>query len=98
MEGGHCPDTRRSEMLQEKEKHNLKHWRKLSDVMHTMVPHSLFLFEGGWGEKEGFAEDLFKPVSVSMVCMPVLGLAALTHLWPQKTKAIVPLLGGFDTA
>ncbi len=33
-----------------KRKHSMKHWRKLSDVMDTMVPHSLFLFGGGGGE------------------------------------------------
>ena len=33
----------------------------------------------------------------AMACMIVLGLAALTHFWPQKTKLIVPLLGGLDT-
>ncbi len=79
-----------------KRKHSMKHWRKLSDVMDTMVPHSLFLFGGGGG-KEGLTQDLFKPVSASMACMPALGLAALTHLWSQKTKAIAPLLSGFDT-
>ncbi len=94
VEGGYCPDTRRREKLQEKE----AQYEALEEAFrchgYNGTTQPPFVWRGG---KERYTEDLFKPVSASMACMPLLGLAALTHIWFQKTRAIVPLLGGFDT-
>jgi len=95
VEGGYCPDTRRREKLQEKE----AQYEALEETFrchgYNGTTQPVFVWRGGG--KEGLTQDLFKPVSASMACMPALGLAALTHLWSQKTKAIAPLLSGFDT-
>jgi len=31
-----------------------------------------------------------------VACMPILGFAALTHFWSQKTKLVMPLFGGSE--